>query len=152
MNIYRENKEFYVIGKKYTGKFEDYPMIIPEAKEDFKKDYEKIVGSSRFTRAIVYEPKRSENHTIGYFHLGALVHEDFQAELPSDMKKLYLTGDFIFTSDIFDVSRMGEFYTALDNWFIGREEQVDLGHELIEIYYPRDDSQEQLEVYMRIKD
>lgn len=40
----------------------------------------------------------------------------------------------------------------LDNWVIEEKDVADPEHYLIEIYRPRDDGQQQLEIYMKIKE
>lgn len=151
MEICRAEKTFNVLGKKYTGRFAEYPEIIPKAKADFKKEYESIFGESDFIRAIVYEPKRGPDHTAGYFYLGALMHEPLTQEVPENMHELRLHGEFATISEVFDTNRMGEFYNALDNWFIEHKQPLDHEHELIEVYHPGDAGQEQLEVFMKIR-
>ena len=94
MEFNKSEQSFHALGKKYTGKFEEYPIVIPKATDDFKEAYQKERKESTFTRVIVYEPKRGPEHTIGYFYLGALIEEEQLGEVPEDMYFLNINGEF----------------------------------------------------------
>ncbi|MUK88565.1 hypothetical protein GMD78_09200 [Ornithinibacillus sp. L9] len=149
MKISTAYKNFQVVGIKFTGRFKEYPSLIPKANASFKERYQAFKGESEFTRAIVYEPMKSQDHEVGFFYIGALVDEPVQ-NLPDDMENISMEGDYVFLRHPFDVSKMGEFYTALDNWMIenGKSFTEDF---LVELYYPNANSVEDLEVYMPYK-
>jgi hypothetical protein len=58
------NVTFSMIGSKYTGRFEDYPTLIPQAKEGFLERYKRINGDGEVVRAILYEPKKGADHEV----------------------------------------------------------------------------------------
>lgn len=149
MNFTKGEKFIELIGKKYTGKFEEYPTIIPTAIDDFKSEFTRLFGDSQFTRTIVYEPWRGPNHSEGYFYVGALVNGSEQ-QTTGGLEHLKFNGEFASLSTHFDVNRMGEYYSALDNWIAAEKDVFDLEHYLIEIYHPSDDGKQQLEIYMKI--
>ncbi|MBS3678827.1 effector binding domain-containing protein [Ornithinibacillus massiliensis] len=145
--FHKNNQQFNVLGKKYTGKFEEYPIIIPKAIEDFRESYR---GDDSFTRVIVYEPKKSPEHTVGYFYLGALVEGEPAGEVPEKMNLFQYEGEFASISVPLDLTKMGEYYDELINWIVKEGDQADPNYHLIEVYRPTNTGQEQLEIYMRI--
>lgn len=146
----KSEQNFYVLGKKYTGRFEEYPIIIPKAKDDFRESYLGNRDEAPFTRAIIYEPKRDPEHTVGYFYLGALVEGEPAGEVPENMNLLKYEGEFASISVPLDLTKMGEYYDKLINWIVKEGDQVDPNYHLIEVYRPTNTGEEQLEIYMRI--
>lgn len=150
MYFNKENRTFNIIAIKNSGRFEDYPTIIPKAEEEFKNLYKTLSNENRI-RAIVYEPKKGPKHEVGYFYLGAIVNE-FPTDLPEGMERIQLEGQYAYVRDEFDVTRMGELYDALARWIMNHNlERKDAQNEyMIEVYYPQDNGKEDLEVCMRI--
>ncbi|CAG9622558.1 hypothetical protein [Sutcliffiella rhizosphaerae] len=149
MKFNTKNGVFHLIGIKNVEKFEDYPVVIPKAVDEFRGRFEMQKDT---VRSIVYEPKKGPSHDVGFFYCGALL-EDKPTELPDGISYLRLEGHYAYARDTFDVTRMGEFYNNLDNWILQNKlERKDFTEELMfELYYPKEDGTMDLEVYMRIK-
>ncbi|GAA0382924.1 effector binding domain-containing protein [Bacillus horti] len=145
------NLTYQIIGTKYTGRFNDYPVFIPNASEEFKTKYKEAFGDESFLRAIVYEPKREESQETGYFYIGAVV-EETPNHIPEGMERLQIQGSYGSIRAELDFSKMGEYYNTLINWITNKGLKMHPTEHLIELYHPNTNYETELEIYIPLMD
>lgn len=140
--------DIMIIGMKYTAPFQSYPHIIPDKVEQTKQRLQEI-GIDNFNRYIVYEPQKNENHTEGFFFIGvAMVNNT--GMIPPDMEQVHLTGQYVVLETIFDVSKMGEYYTKIDEWIDSSEYKHSQDRFIVEMYSELQDGSQALGIYMPV--
>ncbi|MFE4522238.1 GyrI-like domain-containing protein [Cytobacillus firmus] len=142
------SKEFKAVVIRSNGLFKDYARLVPEAAQAFLKQGHLVQNSSGLEAAF-YEPKRGEDHLEGTFFTGYLVHEKAEL-LPNGME--YIEARHTYASIRGKTSDMGDLHTRLNNWISENNRQQSIDHYIIEIYYPAANEEEEVEVFIPIKD
>lgn len=139
-----------IIGIKHTASFETYPQIIPHKVQQTKKRMQEL-GMDRSERYIIYEPKKGSNHDDGFFIIGVAV-ENEDKQVTPDMEKVHLLGSYAVLETTFDPSRMGEFYTQLDQLIYESEYKHSQDHYIVELYKERPEGSQELIIFMPVYD
>lgn len=142
------SKEFKAVVIRSNGLFKDYARLVPEAAQAFLKQGHLVQNSSGLEAAF-YEPKRGEDHLEGTFFTGYLVHEKAEM-LPNGME--YIEARHTYASIRGKTADMGDLHTRLNNWISENNRQQSIDHYIIEIYYPAANEEEEVEVFIPIKD
>nr|WP_315363903.1 GyrI-like domain-containing protein [Cytobacillus firmus] len=142
------SKEFKAVVIRSNGLFKDYARLVPEAAQAFLKQGHLVQNSSGLEAAF-YEPKRGEDHLEGTFFTGYLVHEKAEM-LPNGME--YIEARHTYASIRGKTADMGDLHTRLNNWISENNRQQSIDHYIIEIYYPAANKEEEVEVFIPIKD
>ncbi|HEY4601505.1 MAG TPA: effector binding domain-containing protein [Cerasibacillus sp.] len=137
------------IGIKHTAKFDLYPSIIPEKVLQTKQRMKEL-GIDKKQQYIIYEPKKHDNHEVGYFFTGIALDTKDKQEIPKDMEKVLLNGTYAVFETIFDAGRMGEFYTQLDQWIYQSEYCHSQEHLIVELYKELPDGNQELTIFMPV--
>jgi predicted transcriptional regulator YdeE len=142
------SKEFKAVVIRNRGLFKDYAHLVPEAAQAFLKQGHLVQNSSGLEVAF-YEPKRGEDHLEGTFFTGYLVHEKAET-LPNGME--YIDAVHTYASIRGKTSEMGDLHSRLTRWLNENNRQQSIDHYIIEVFYPAPYEEEEVEVFIPIKD
>ncbi|MBS4209930.1 GyrI-like domain-containing protein [Bacillus sp. FJAT-50079] len=137
-----------VIGQKHTAPFKSYSHIFPEKVEQTKQRMQEL-GIDKNQRYIIYEPQKHEKHETGFFYTGVSVDND-NVQVPNDMDLIHLYGKYAVLETIFDASRMGEYYTALDEWIYRSDYSHARDRFIIELYVEMQVGSQELIIFMPV--
>ncbi|MDF2036087.1 GyrI-like domain-containing protein [Cytobacillus oceanisediminis] len=142
------SQEFKAAVIRNKGLFKEYAHLVPEAAQSFLKQSHLVQHSSGIEVSI-YEPKRGEAHLEGIFFVGYLVHDKADT-LPDGME--YLEVQHKYASIRGKAAEMGDLYARLNNWINEQGHQREsFDHYILEVYYPIENEDEDVEVYIPIK-
>lgn len=142
------SQEFKAVVIKNKGLFKDYAGLVPEAAQSFLK-HGHLVQHSSGLEVTIYEPKRGEDHLEGIFFVGYLVHEKPDT-LPDGME--YIEVQHTYASIRGKGADMGGLYARLNNWIKEQGHTQDSAdHYILEVYYPVENEDEDVEVYIPVK-
>jgi len=126
-----------------------YPQIIPEKVQQSKLRMREL-DMDKSERYIIYEPKKGEHHEDGFFITGVAT-ESCNEQVPTDMELFHLTGCYAVLESIFDSSKMGEFYTQLDQLIDQSEYKHTQDRFIIELYKELADGSQELVIFMPVE-
>jgi len=104
--------EFVFVGFKFSGYFNDYPTLIPEAAKKVKARKDEIVDSTE-TFAILYEPQKGKEHKIGFFYVGYIVSGD-PVSSSDDAEVITINGKYV--SALGTINQMADIYSYIGSW------------------------------------
>ncbi|MEK3853779.1 GyrI-like domain-containing protein [Cytobacillus sp. FSL H8-0458] len=141
-------KEFKAAVIRNKGLFKDYARLVPETAQAFLKQSHLVQNSSGLEVAF-FEPKRGEDHLEGTFFTGFLVHEKAET-LPYGME--YIEAEHTYASIRGKTAEMGDLHSRLNSWLSENNRQQSIDDYIIEVYYPAANEEEEVEVFIPIKD
>ncbi|MBT2691195.1 GyrI-like domain-containing protein [Bacillus sp. ISL-47] len=142
------SKEFEAAVMRNRGLFKDYAELVPKAAQHFLRKVHDIPNSTG-VEVSIFEPKKVESHLEGTFFVGVIVNGKAES-LPEGMEYIRAKNSYAMVRG--RLTEIEQLYTKLDKWIGEQDDQYRLPEAyIIEVYYPVENNEEDVEVYIPIK-
>jgi hypothetical protein len=146
LECYKIKKTFRVVAIKGNGAFVSFGTEVPEAARQFLVRIAEIKNKSG-TEITIYEAKKDENHLEGNYYVGMIVNQA-QTEIPIGMEYIELNQDYVTTRG--NIKNIGTLHNHLLKWTDTKGYKRNLDTYIVETYYPIENGEEEVEIYLPI--
>ena len=147
MDCLKIKRVFRVVGIKGGGAFAEYGVEVPKLAQQLMARKDEIKNHSEIEIAL-FEPKRDNGHLEGHFYVGLIV-DDNLAEVPSGMEYIEVAQDYASTRG--GINNLPKLHRQLLKWVEEQGYLRNLESYIIETYHPKENGEEEVEIFLPIQ-
>lgn len=144
MDCRKVRKTFRVVSIKGSGAFANFATDVPKLAQQLLIRLDEIENHNG-TEIALFEPKRDADHLEGTYYVGIIVNER-PNKIPVGMEYIETTQDYVTRRGT--ITNIVNLHNILNKWADDQGYKRDLESHIVETYYPVENGEEEIEIYL----